>query len=130
MSDPFNYQRMVLESLRDVVRRALEKAAETGMVGEHHFYISFDTRAPEVAIPETLAARYPERMTIVLQHQYRDLEVEPDRFSVSLVFSGIQHHLEIPFSAVTSFTDPAVPFALNFELPEPEEEDPDEERAR
>ena len=112
--DPLDYPHLIQESLRDVIRRSLDIVAREGLPGEHHFYITFRTDAPGVRLSGTLTDRYPEEMTIVVQHQYRDLEVERDHFSMVLFFSGIAHSIRVPFSAVTAFLDPSVSFQLLF----------------
>ncbi|WP_404385246.1 SspB family protein [Caenispirillum salinarum] len=112
----FNYEEMVEDALRGVLRRALEITAAEGLPGEHHFYITFSTEAPGVNIPDRLRAQHPETMTIVLQHQYHDLLVSQDMFSVRLSFGGRLETLEIPFSAVTAFADPHAKFGLQFQL--------------
>lgn len=104
----------VEDALRGVVRRALEHSARFGLLGEHHFYISFRTADDGVDIPGHLRARYPEEMTIVLQHQFWDLEIGTEAFSVSLRFGGKLSPLRIPFSALTAFGDPSVNFGLQF----------------
>ena len=91
-------------------------------LGEHHFYIEFLTQAPDVSIPDHLIEDYPERMTIVLQHQFQNLDVTEDGFGVTLWFKGKESRLEIPFHAVTSFADPSVKFGLRFE-PAPADDD-------
>jgi len=110
----FPYDMMVQEALRGVVRQSLTQVCKDGFRGEHHFYITFKTQAPNVALPDFLHQQYPQEMTIVLQHQFWDLTVEENQFSVGLSFSGVQHKLVIPFSAVTHFTDPSVGFGLQF----------------
>jgi hypothetical protein len=109
---------MVEEALRGVVRKALTEAAEQGLPGAHHFYITFETDHPHVAIADHLKSRYPEEMTIVLQHQFWGLEVEESRFSVTLSFNDRHERLTVPFEAVTAFADPAVKFGLRFERQE------------
>jgi hypothetical protein len=116
--DALRYDQMVEEALRGVVRKALAEAAEHGLPGAHHFYVSFETDHPGVTVADHLRARYPEEMTIVLQHQFWGLEVEEDRFSVTLSFNDRHERLTIPFEAVTSFADPAVKFGLRFERQE------------
>ena len=114
--DLIGYDRLMQEALRGVVRAALTEAATPrGLPGKHHFYITFRTHAPGVVIPEHLATRYPDEMTIVLEHQFWDLEVYSDRFRVILKFSGQPHPIVIPFAAVTRFFDPSVKFGLQFE---------------
>jgi uncharacterized protein len=109
------YDKMVETALRGVVREALEGAAKHGLPGTHHFYITFKTRFPGVGIADHLAARYPDEMTIVLEHQFWDLAVEDARFSVTLSFSNKPERLTIPFAAVTAFADPSVKFGLQFQ---------------
>ena len=116
--DLFEYDKMVERALRGVVRDALKRAAREGLRSEHHFYIGFATRAPGVVLPEHLKARYPDEMTIVLQHQFWDLEVGVDNFAVTLSFQKQLERLVIPFAAVRSFADPSVNFALEFAVPE------------
>ena len=113
-SGSINYELLVEDSLRTVVRGALAIVQEYGLPGECHFYITFRTQAVGVQLDDTLKEGNPQEMTIVLQHQFWDLTVEENQFSVGLSFSGIQHQLVIPFSAVTHFTDPSVGFGLQF----------------
>ena len=116
--DALKYDQMVEDALRGVVRTALAHAAEHGLPGAHHFYITFETTHPDVAVADHLKARYPDEMTIVLQHQYWGLEVEDERFAVTLSFNDRHERLTIPFEAVTAFADPAVKFGLRFERQE------------
>lgn len=111
------YSLWVQDALRSVVRRALEHTSRYGVVGEHHFYVSFRTADAGVHIPDHLRARYPDEMTIVLQHQFWDLEVGTEAFSVSLRFGGRLAPLRIPFAAITAFGDPSVNFGLQFVTP-------------
>lgn len=114
--DLIGYDHLMQDALRAVVRQALHQGqGARGLPGKHHFYISFRTRAPGVVIPEHLVARYPDEMTIVLEHQYWDLEVYQDRFRVILKFGGHPHPITIPFLAITRFYDPSVKFGLQFE---------------
>ena len=116
------YDEIVQEALRAVVGRVLGSvAASGGLPGEHHFYITFKTQAPGVSIPERLIERFPDEMTIVLQHRFWDLKVDEERFSVGLSFNQIPSMLVIPFAAITGFHDPAVNFELRFQAAE----DPD-----
>jgi hypothetical protein len=118
--DEMNYDALAQDALRGVIRSALERAAmPDGIPGEHHFYITFKTRAPGVSVPPDVSAKYPDEMTIVLQHQYWDLTVEHDMFSVMLKFGGMPKVLTMPYTAVTRFYDPSVKFLLQFEAPEP-----------
>ena len=110
------YDEIVQEALRDVVGRVLNQVALTGALpGDHHFYITFKTRLPGVSIPKHLVDRFPDEMTIVLQHRFWDLKVEKDAFSVGLSFGGVPSTLYVPFAAVTDFVDPAVDFSLKFQ---------------
>jgi hypothetical protein len=109
------YDEIVQEALRDVVGRVLGEVERTGALpGGHHFYITFKTRLPGVSIPKHLVERFPDEMTIVIQHRFWDLKVEDDMFSVGLSFGGVPSTLQVPFAAVTQFHDPAVEFSLTF----------------
>lgn len=110
------YDDVVQEALRAVVGRVLTEVSLNGLPGDHHFYITFKTKAPGVAIPVHLHERFPDEMTIVLQHKYWDLKVESDHFEVGLSFSQIPSHLFVPYSAITAFVDPCVDFALQFHV--------------
>ena len=112
--DFLEYDRLVEDAMRGVVRRALEEAAEKGLPGNHHFYITFLTRHPAAAVPPRLVSQYPETMTIVLQHQYYGLEVHSTHFEVTLSFNRMQERLHIPWEAVTVFHDPSVDFGMRF----------------
>lgn len=108
------YEEMMERALRGVVREALIGAAADGLPGGHHFYIAFHTGADGVVMPAHLRARYPDEMTIVLQHRFWGLETDEESFSVTLSFGGRSVRMTIPFAAVLAFTDPAVPFGLQF----------------
>src|SRR5690606_38074083 len=114
--DLMRYDVLAQDALRGVVRRALKVARDDGLPGEHHFYISFRTDAPGVEISEKLRSQYPEEMTIVLQHQFWNLEVNEERFSVDLTFNKVPERLVVPFSAVQGFFDPSVQFGLQFQV--------------
>lgn len=115
MSETFiDYDAKVQEALRGVVRKILQETAEEGLKGEHHFYVAFKTQAEGVNIPASLVSRFPDEMTIVLQHKFWGLAVHEDRFEIGLSFNQKPEHLEIPFSAVVGFVDPSVQFALQF----------------
>ena len=110
------YDEIVQEALRDVVGRVLGEVEQSGgLPGEHHFYITFRTRLPGVEIPKHQLERFPEEMTIVIQHRFWDLKVEQNAFSVGLSFGGVPASLRVPFAAVTDFVDPAVDFSLKFQ---------------
>ena len=116
--DEMHYEQLAQDALRGVIRSALERAAlPDGIPGAHHFYVTFQTRAPGVSVPPDILAKYPEEMTVILQHQYWDLKVEPTRFSVMLKFGGMPKVLSMPYAAVTRFYDPSVQFLLQFEAP-------------
>lgn len=120
--DEMHYEQLAQDALRGVIRSALERAAlPEGIPGAHHFYITFKTRAPGVSVPPDVMAKYPDEMTVVLQHQYWDLKVEPTKFSVMLKFGGMPKVLAMPYTAVTRFYDPSVQFLLQFEAPAPVE---------
>jgi uncharacterized protein len=125
------YDEIVQEALRAVVGRVLNQVALAGgLPGEHHFYITFKTQAAGVDIPGHLIGRFPDEMTIVIQNKFWDLKVEEDLFRVSLTFNQVAANLVIPFAAITAFVDPAVNFALQFQVENgesvPEPHDPAE----
>lgn len=122
--EPIDYLDLTRKALRGVMSQSLSHAAENGMVGEQHFYITFRTNMRGVVIPDWLRERYPEEMTIVLQHEYWDLAVMSDRFSVGLSFSGQTVTMVIPLASVKTFADPSVNFQL--EIP-PGGLDPEDE---
>lgn len=122
--EAFRYDKMVERALRGVVRQALDEVVKDGLLEDHHFYITFFTDHAGVKIPDYLKERYPGEMTIVLQHQFYDLEVNDERFTVMLSFNNVPERLTVPLSAVTIFADPSVNFALQFQpLTEEGEED-------
>ena len=113
--DHIRYDILAQEALRGVVHKVLVDAAKNGLPGEHHFYISFDTRADGVRLSPRMLAQYPEEMTVVLQHQFWDLIVTDEGFEVGVSFGGIPERLNVPFAAVKGFFDPSVQFGLQFE---------------
>lgn len=115
--DGFNYEEMVQEGLRGVVREALEMTALEGLPGAHHFYIAFNTEYPGVQIPDYLKERHPEEMTIVIQHQYWGLEIDDIGFYITLSFSDSQERIYVPFHSLVSFMDPYAKFGLQFTPP-------------
>lgn len=117
MSDvEIDYDYLTQNALKRVVRDVLTMTEELGAApGDHHFYIEFETAADGVSLPDHLRAQYPDRMTIVLQHQFDGLEVTDEGFTVTLWFKNVQARLSVPFDAVTSFADPSVQFGLRFE---------------
>ena len=114
-TDHIRYDVLVRDALRGVLRRVLTDAAEHGLPGEHHFFITFLSTAEGVKLSPRLLAQYPEEMTVILQHQFWDLTVTEDRFEVGLSFGGIPERLVVPFNSIKSFVDPSAPFTLQFE---------------
>jgi uncharacterized protein len=114
--DLIRYDLMVQDALKGVVRKLLVDAARDGLPGEHHFYISFRTEAPGVRLSQRMREKYPQEMTIVLQHQFWDLGVTEHSFEVGLSFNGVPERLLVPFDALSGFFDPSVKFGLKFEL--------------
>lgn len=122
-----DYPAMIDNAMRSVVKEAMTQVSEHGLPGDHHFFVSFLTNHPGVEISSMMKERYPEEMTIVIQHQYWDLQVEPHQFSLMLTFNNIPEKLVIPFSALTAFADPSIKFGLQFHHRNwQEEEDEDE----
>lgn len=115
MTDQIRYDLLTQQALRGVVRSVLVDTAKKGLPGDHHFYISFDTRADGVRLSDRLRAQYPDEMTIILQHQFWDLKVGDDEFEVGLSFGGVPERLTVPFEAINGFFDPSVQFGLQFE---------------
>ena len=110
--DHFQYDQLMLNAHRSLIRQVLLKVEQTGLPGEHHFFIVFNTTHPGTNISNRLRAQYPSEMTIVLQHQYGSLKVHEDRFEIQLSFNRIPELLVVPFKAITGFVDPSVPFGL------------------
>jgi hypothetical protein len=121
-TDHIRYDVLARDALRGVLRRVLADAAEHGLPGEHHFFITFLSTADGVKLSPRLLAQYPEEMTVILQHQFWDLVVTEDRFEVGLSFGGIPERLVVPFTAIKSFLDPSVQFGLEFQPLDPEAE--------
>jgi hypothetical protein len=128
--DHIRYDQLTQQALRAVVRRVLADVAKSGLPGEHHFYVTFDTRAPGVKLSARMREQYPEEMTIVLQHQFWDLAVSDAHFEVALSFNGISEKLHVPLDAIKGFFDPSVQFGLQFEtLTDAKEDAPAEKTA-
>jgi hypothetical protein len=115
--DLFQYEKMVENALRGVVRDALTRVVQEGLRSNHHFYIAFNTTMPGVGIPDYLREKFPTEMTIVLQHQFWDLEIGEEAFSITLSFQKQLERLRVPFAAIRTFADPSVNFALEFTTP-------------
>ncbi len=124
--DLLRYDILIQDALRSAVKKILAEVGRTGLPGEHHFYIAFDTNAPGVRISQRLKERYPQEMTIVLQHQFWDLAIGEHAFEVGLSFGGVAEKLLVPFSAIKGFFDPSVQFALEFDPGKTAEELPEE----
>ncbi|MFN8722611.1 MAG: SspB family protein [Rhodospirillales bacterium] len=136
-AEGLQYDRMIDAAFRGVVRQALTQVSRDGLPGEHHFYLTFRTGFPGIELPPHLKAQYPNEMTIVLQFQFYGLEVDDEKFAVTLSFSGVRERIVIPFDAISTFADPSVNFALQFQpveaaaeaaepVPEPVPAAPDE----
>ena len=117
-TDHIRYDVLARDAMRGVLRKVLTDAAKSGLPGEHHFYITFLTKAAGVQLSPRMLAQYPQEMTIILQHQFWDLIVTDERFEVGLSFGGVPERLVVPFSAIKSFFDPSVQFGLQFETAE------------
>ena len=115
MPDHIRYDLLTQQALRGVVRSVLTDTAKKGLPGDHHFYISFDTKADGVHMSDRLRAQYPDEITIILQHQFWDLKVSEDEFEVGLSFGGVPERLTVPYEAINGFFDPSVQFGLQFE---------------
>ena len=114
--DHIGYDELVDNALRGAMREVLLRVAEDGLLGSHHLYITFRTSFPGVDIPSYLRERYPDELTIVLQHQFWGLDVTDEGFSVTLSFNKAREHVSVPFAALTRFADPGVKFGLQFEI--------------
>ncbi|MDR3424929.1 MAG: ClpXP protease specificity-enhancing factor SspB [Alphaproteobacteria bacterium] len=113
--DLLRYDLMIEAALRDVVRETVETVALDGLPGDHHFYITFLTKFPGVKVPDYLRKQYPDEMTIVLQYQFFGLKLEDDCIKVTLSFNNVKEDLIVPINAITTFADPSVNFALQFQ---------------
>lgn len=123
-TNTIDYRAYMDRAFRGLVADVLAMVAQSGMPGEHHFFITFHTNHPGVSMPQWLLAEHPGTLTIVLQHEYYDLEVDDESFSVSLSFKNRPAHLRVPFEAIESFADPAAQFGLRFTLDDQAEEAP------
>ncbi|MGB0935100.1 MAG: SspB family protein [Alphaproteobacteria bacterium] len=112
--DSLDYDRLIQDALREVVRNALKAIADNGLPGNHHFYITFRTDRNDVVMPDYLRDQHPSEVTVVMQHQFWDLSIESKSFSVTLSFNGSHERLTIPYGALVSFMDPSVKFGLQF----------------
>src|SRR5208337_3118757 len=128
-TDLIRYDLLVQDALRSVVRKVLSDSARAGLPGDHHFNIAFKTHAPGVVVPPAIKSRFPEEMSIILQHEFWDLVVTHETFEVSLNFSRKPERLTVPFDAITGFTDPSVPFGFKLE-PRVSEQPPEQKGPR
>lgn len=127
MARGIDYGNLMHRAMRGLIQSVLEDVARNGLPGAHHFFITFDTTHPDVAIADWLRSRYPTEMTIVIQHWFENLEVTGDGFSITLNFGNSPEPLVIPFDAVRTFVDPSVEFGLRFESHDEEEDEEEDE---
>ncbi len=130
MSDPSQtiaYGRLMHHAMRGLIQTVLTDVSERGLPGDHHFFITFDTTQDGVAIADWLRDRYPEEMTIVIQHWYDGLEVDDDGFSITLNFGDSPEPLRVPFDSILTFVDPSVEFGLRFESTDAPDDGPEDE---
>ncbi|HHS89505.1 MAG TPA: hypothetical protein ENJ26_03975 [Rhodobacteraceae bacterium] len=123
MTDTIDYGNLMHRAMRGLIQEVLEDVAKDGLPGDHHFFITFDTRHPDVDIADWLSDRYPEEMTVVMQHWFQNLDVTDEGFSVTLNFGDNPEPLYIPYDAILTFVDPSVEFGLRFETQDDEDED-------
>ncbi|NOD75495.1 MULTISPECIES: SspB family protein [unclassified Ruegeria] len=123
MSQGIDYGNLMHSAMRGLIKKVLTDVSETGLPGAHHFFITFDTREDGVDIADWLRERYPEEMTIVMQHWFENLEVGESGFAITLNFGDAPEPLYIPYAAIKTFVDPSVEFGLRFESPEGELDD-------
>ena len=112
----FDYDFLVEDSLRNVVKKVLKITSETGLIGNSHFFITFNGNDPRVIVPPELKNADNSEIKIIIQHQFWDLKTSEDHFEVTLSFSGEKKNISVPFRAITSFTDPSVGFGLQFKI--------------
>ena len=127
MTRAIDYGGMMHRAMQGLIAEVLQRVAENGLPGEHHFFITFDTREDGVEIADWLRERYPEEMTIVIQHWYEDLKIGKDGFEITLNFGNSPERLVIPFDALRTFVDPSVEFCLRFDTQEQDEDEDDED---
>ena len=126
MSEHIEYGQLMHSAMRGLIRKVLTDVAQNGLPGEHHFFITFDTTDPDAALADWLRERYPEEMTVVIQHWFENLEVDEDGFSITLNFGNSPEPLYIPLDAIRTFVDPSVEFGLRFETQDEDEEELEE----
>lgn len=126
MAKSIDYGNLMHNAMRGLIRQVLEDVRKDGLPGDHHFFITFDTMHPDVELADWLSDRYPEEMTVVIQHWFDNLEVNEDSFSITLNFGDSPEPLFIPYDAIRTFVDPSVEFGLRFETQDADEDDQDE----
>jgi uncharacterized protein len=129
MARSIDYGNLMHRAMRGLIQTVLSDVADHGLPGNHHFFITFDTNHPDVAIADWLRARYPDEMTIVVQHWFENLNVTDDGFTITLNFGNAPEPLVVPFDAVRTFVDPSVEFGLRFETHEDEDDEDDDDDA-
>ncbi|MEP3689008.1 MULTISPECIES: SspB family protein [Sulfitobacter] len=129
MSRSIDYGNLMHEAMRGLIRKVLQDISDNGLPGNHHFFITFDTSHPDAELADWLSDRYPDEMTVVMQHWYDGLDVTPDGFAITLNFGDAPEPLYIPYDAIRTFVDPSVEFGLRFEQQETEEDDETDENA-
>jgi len=129
MTDTINYGQLMHQAMRELLAKVLQDVAKTGLPGQHHFLITFETTADGVDIPDWLAERYPDEMTIVMQEWFANLSVDENGFSVTLNFGDEEVPMAIPFDAIRTFVDPSVEFGLKFEASNENEGESGEEES-
>ncbi|MBE1296914.1 SspB family protein [Phycobacter azelaicus] len=127
MSQEIDYGNLMHTAMRGLIRTVLQNVADHGLPGNHHFFITFDTRHPDAKLADWLRERYPDEMTVVMQHWFDNLDITADGFAVTLNFGDTPEPLYIPFDAIKTFVDPSVEFGLRFETAEDDDEDTSEE---
>jgi len=125
MSRSIDYGNLMHEAMRGLIRKVLSDVGEHGLPGAHHFFISFDTGHPDVEIADWLSDRFPEDMTIVMQHWFDDLQVDEDGFAVTLNFGNNPERMYVPYDSIRTFVDPSVEFGLRFESQDEDDDEPD-----
>ena len=129
MARGIDYGGMMHRAMQRLIADVLDAVAREGLPGDHHFFITFDTRDPDVEMADWLRERYPEEMTIVIQHWFDSLEVRPEGFAITQNFGDSPEPLYIPYDALRTFVDPSVEFGLRFETQVEDDEDEDEDEA-
>ncbi len=124
MTSTIDYGNLMHRAMRGLIQNVLSDVAKNGLPGQHHFFITFDTMHPDVEIADWLSDRYPDEMTIVMQHWFENLDVTDEGFAVTLNFGDAPEPLYVPYEAIRTFVDPSVEFGLRFETQDDEEDDP------